>query len=150
MLKEKRLKNYKIRQKKVETIGFVEDFLDKYDDPFKHFQEEARRISRANQERKVNSTVSVDYNTDELFDIKDNKNDLYNLGYIIINTIYHELEIDYLWNNRRQKTEKKFNHNMIFLLLVIDRIIYSSSKRKALSYSDRFFENFSFSENDIL
>lgn len=147
--KGKKVKDYKIRQKKIETIGYVEDFLNKYDDPFKHFQEEAKRITKANEERDLNNLISVEYNTQELYEIKENKHDLYNLGYILINAIYHELEIDYLWNNRRQKTDKKFNHNMIFLLLVIDRIIYSSSKRKALSYSDRFFENFNFTENDI-
>jgi transposase len=146
--KGNKVKTYKIRQKKIKTIGYYEDLLELYEDPIAHFKAEAKRINETNKQRKIENTISVEYNTDELFDINTNTNNLYNLGYVMINAIYHELEIDYLWNNRRRYTGDKFNHNMIFLLLVIDRIIYSSSKKGALSKTDYFFENFNFTLDD--
>lgn len=147
--KGKQVKAYKIRQEKIETIGYLEDFLDKYDDPIEHFKAEAKRINESLKITKQDNTVSVEYHTDELYDVKETVNDLHNLGYIIINAIYHEFEIDYLINNRRRYTGDKFNHNMIFLLLVIDRIVYKSSKRGAWYKSDNFFEKFNFSLDDV-
>lgn len=147
--KGKQVKAYKVRHKKIETIGYLEDLMEVFEDPMAHFREEAKRINESLKMKKIENTVSIEYHTDDLYDTNETVNNLHNLGYIMINSIYHEFEIDYLWNNRRRYTNDKFNHNMIFLLLVIDRIVYRSSKRGAWFKADNFFEKFNFSLDDV-
>ena len=51
-----------------------------------------------------------------------------NIGYAALSVLYHQLEIDYLLNNRRRYTRFGANLNSIFKMLVFNRALYPDSK----------------------
>lgn len=155
--KGRKVRTYKNKQEIVEEIGFAEDFLDKYADPLAHFKAEAKRITQENKINKqslilgCNYDMSEEYNDkdSEAFDDKGIQNDLFNYGYSVISAIYHQLDIHYFLNNRRRYTNARYNHNMIFLMLIVDRIINQSSKKGAWETRNYYFEKFNFTIDDM-
>jgi transposase len=155
--KGRRVKTYKNKQEIVEEIGFIEDFLDQYDDPLAHFKAEAKRITQENKIKKQSYLLGCNYDLSEEYDDSESnafdangfQNDLFNYGYAAISAIYHQLEIHYFINNRRRYTKARYNHNMIFLMLIVDRIINQSSKKGAWERRNFYFEKFNFSMDDM-
>jgi len=139
---------YKYKHPIIKKIGYVEDFLGEYEDPLLHFKEEAKRITEEEKQIFNEKKITTEFSFQEEFG-EDEVIDAFNYGYSIIATIYHELEIHYLLNNRRRYTKARYNQNMIFFLLVIDRIIKQSSKLGAWNTRESYFENFHFSLDDV-
>lgn len=155
--KGRKVRTYKSKQEIVEEIGFVEDLLDRYPDPLAHFKEEAKRITQQNKIKKQSYILGCSFDMSEeyddsqedSFDERGMQSDLYNYGYAVISAIYHQLDIHYFLNNRRRYTKARYNHNMIFLMLIVDRIINQSSKKGAWERRNFYFENFNFTMDDM-
>ena len=135
-------KNGVTRQKTVQTIGYVDEFTQLYDDPFTHFQEMAKEM-----EKETKEVEHVSFNRHERLSM--GTDDKKNIGSAAISAIYHQFELDYFVNNRRRYEKKRFNHNAIFKLLIYDRILFPSSKRGAWAHKGQFFEHMDFSLDDI-
>ena len=121
------------KQRVVEKIGYVDDFLDKYDDPIVHFRNEAKLRSVKDE----NLSLTLDLNeeiTDGL--------DLKNVGYFALRKIYETLGLESFLNNRQRKSKAKFSLYKNLMLLVISRVLYPNSKSKTLEESDIYFESF--------
>ena len=94
----------KTRTKTVQTIGYVDEFLDKYPDPVAHFKEVARQMTEdEGSRRKV--TMTIDLN-EALPDGTDNRN---NLGYAAILKIYYDLKLDQYFNNNARERSFEFS-----------------------------------------
>jgi transposase len=128
----------------IESLGYLDEFIDKYPDPIAHFREVARKMTEAeNEVRKA--TISIDM--DEYLPTgTDNRK---NLGYAAILKIYHELEIHRFLNNKTRHQGFEFNANSIMILLIVSRLLSPGSKLKAFSEKGRFFERFNFSLADV-
>lgn len=131
------------RTKNIEKIGYVDDFLDQYDDPIAHFEE---IVAGKNAEKKLEKqALKITIDTEKTFDGNDGKN----IGYSVLSCIYHELEIDKFFANRQRSISAEYNMNSMMRLLVFSRLLSPGSKKKAFDEREWFFERCDFSLNDL-
>jgi hypothetical protein len=131
------------RTKTIEKIGYLENFLDQYNDPIAHFKEIVARKNAEKAESKQRQTYN--YDPDETFDGNNSRN----IGYAVLSHIYHKLEIDKFFNSRQRSIGAKYNLNSIMRLLVFSRMLYPGSKKKAYDERGKFFERFDFTLDDV-
>lgn len=132
----------KVKHKVIENLGYLEDYLDKYEDPVAHFQHIAKEFN-ANQE--VPETIEVNL-SEKLLDRCNNRK---NLGYAIVKIIYAKLQIREFFQNKQRQLPVEYNLNSIFSLLIFNRFLFPSSKKNAYETKNRFFDNFNFSLDDV-
>ena len=129
--------------KVIESIGYADDFEHLYDDPIAHFEEVARLMTiDEKKDRFINITIDKDKEIDK------DSNETYNLGFVILSLIYHELELHEFFANRTRYRNFKYNINAIARLLIFSRILHPNSKKKTFEDKDRYFEKFKFSLKD--
>jgi len=132
----------KSKQKTIEKIGYLEDLEKIYDDPIAHFKAIAKERT-LNQE----TIKSIEVKTEQRLD--DNCSLRKNLGYAIPKHIYTLLNIKSFFQNKQRQIKPEYNLNQIFSLLVFNRFLFPSSKKKAYENKNIFFENCTFSLDDI-
>ena len=128
--------NGKIRQKNVETLGYLDDLEKLYDDPIAHFREIAkqRTIEKSRESEPIHLTL------DPQAEIAKNEIGLKNLGYALFEKLYHELGIHTFFQRHENRLKIDFNLNAIFRLLVYSRILDPGSKKQAYDQQQQFFE----------
>ena len=128
----------------IESLGYLDEFLDQYHDPIAHFREVARKMTEEEEaKRKVTLTIDMD---EELSADTDSRK---NLGYAAILRIYYELELDRFFYNKARHQGFEYNTNTIMTLLVVSRILSPGSKKKAFEEKGRYFERFDFALHDV-
>lgn len=139
----------------IERIGYLDEFEGIYDDPIAHFKQIAKQRTPTHP-KKRNLSTSMDKHFD--FDKEYVKGDSsshqimgqsYNLGMLALSQIFHELELDYFLNMRRRYTKAKFNHNIIFQMLVYGRILFPESKLKTWQHRYHLLGNMDFTDDDV-
>jgi len=136
--------NGKVKKKNIKTIGYADEYLDRYEDPIAHFKDVARKMTEDEKnERRV--AISVDMNENLPRGSAGTKN----FGYALPLKVYHELGIDKFFKGKAQKEKFEFNTNSIMILLVISRLLSPGSKKKAFEERDRYFERFDFTLDDV-
>lgn len=132
----------KVKHKVIENLGYLEDYLDEYEDPVAHFQQVAKEW---NARQDIPRTIEV--NLSEILPAQcDNRK---NLGYAIIKLIYAKLQIREFFQNKQRQLPVEYNLNSIFSLLIFNRFLFPSSKKNAYETKDRFFDSFNFSLDDV-
>lgn len=129
--------NGKIKQKHVETIGYLDELEKLYPDPFAHFREIAKQ--RTDEESLTNEPIHIV--CDPSAKISDHEIGLKNFGYSIFEKLYHELGIHTFFQRHENRLNIDFNLNSIFRLLVYSRILSPGSKKQAFEQQGQFFEN---------
>ena len=137
-------KNGKSRSKTIECLGYLDVLEKKMDDPIAYY---TAYVERLNQEKKSEMVYNFSIRADERVN-RDGSNSKY-YGYIILSKIYHELELDRFFNNKRRHENFKFNSESIMRLLAYCCILDPDSKRQTVEMKDRFFEHFDFSLDDV-
>ena len=132
----------KVKHKVIQNLGYLEDYLNKYEDPVAHFQHIAKEF---NTKQEVPETIEVSL-SEKLLDQCNNRK---NLGYAIIKIIYAKLHIREFFQNKQRQLPVEYNLNSIFSLLIFNRFLFPSSKKNAYETKDRFFDNFNFSLDDV-
>ena len=132
----------KVKHKVIQNLGYLEDYLDKYEDPIAYFQQIAKEW---NAKQNVPDTIEVKL-SQKLPDQCTNRK---NLGYAIIKIIYAKLQIREFLQNKQRQISVKYNLNSIFSLLLFNRFLFPSSKKNAYETKDRFFDSFDFSLDDV-
>ena len=132
----------KVKHKVIQNLGYLEDYLDKYEDPIAYFQQIAKEW---NAKQNVPDTIEVKL-SQKLPDQCTNRK---NLGYAIIKIIYAKLQIREFLQNKQRQISAKYNLNSIFSLLLFNRFLFPSSKKNAYETKDRFFDSFDFSLDDV-
>jgi len=134
--------NGKVKHKTIEKIGYLDELEKIYDDPIAHFKAIAKeRNLSASTER----TIEVALNQR----LADNTSSRKNLGYAIIKRIYSLLGINTFLQNKQKHLNIEYNLNSIFSLLVYNRFLFPSSKKKAFDNRNFFFESYNFSIDDL-
>lgn len=155
---ESRRINGKITNRTVQRIGYLDEFTSLYEDPIKHFKQEAKALT-------ADSKVTLELSLSEHFSFEQEYckqaegttgKDLLRVadltlcyGMLPLSHIYHELELDYFLNNRRRYTNASFNHNAIFQMLVYGRILFPDSKLGTWRSRQRLLGNTDFSDDDV-
>lgn len=132
----------KVKHKTVEKIGYLNDLEKIYDDPIAHFTSVAKvRSLSIPTERKIEVAVNQR--------LSDNASSRKNLGYAIPKRIYSLLGINTFLQNKQKHLNIGYNLNSIFSLLIYNRFLFPSSKKKAFDNRNFFFESFDFSIDDL-
>ena len=132
----------KVKHKVIENLGYLEDYLDKYEDPIAYFQQIAKEW---NASRDMPAAIEVSL-SEKLPDHCSNRK---NLGYAIVKIIYAKLKIREFFQNKQRQLPVEYNLNSIFSLLIFNRFLFPSSKKNAYETKDMFFEHFDFSLDDV-
>lgn len=133
------------KQKVVKNLGYLEDWLDQYDDPVAHFEKVAKEMTE--RENIENQAISFSIAKDEV--INSEGINRKNLGYLVISYFYHLLGIDYFWNNRQKTSNADYNLNQVFQALIYMRILFPCSKKSSFEHLDELFFNFDFKLHDV-
>ena len=132
----------KVKHKVIQNLGYLEDYLDKYEDPIAHFQQIAKEWDA---QQKTPETIEVKL----LEKLPDQCSNRKNLGYAIIKLIYAKLQIREFFQNKQRQLPVEYNLNSVFSLLVFNRFLFPSSKKNAYETKDKFFDSFNFSLDDV-
>ena len=128
----------------IQSLGYLDDLEKIHADPITHFKAVAKRMTEEeNQRRKVWINIDMDESLSEKAE------GIKNFGYALPMKIYHELGLQNFLKTMRAKENFKFNTNSIMLLLVISRLLYPGSKKKAFDNKAKFFERFDFELADV-
>lgn len=129
----------------IQSLGFADTYLDRYDDPIAHFKLEVQKMNEA---KKQDSVISVSLDMRE--SLEPGQIQLKNLGYVFIKRIYKELEIDKFWKAVSKKEKTTLDLEKIFEMLVFMRILHPGSKKRTYEHKDFLFESFAgFSLDDV-
>ncbi len=128
--------NGKLKQKNIETLGYLDDLEKIYDDPIAHFRE----IARQRTAEEALETEPIKLVLDRKTEINQYETGLKNLGYAIFEKIYHELGIHTFFARHENRLNIDFNLNAAFRLLVYSRILSPGSKKQAYDQQSQFFE----------
>ena len=134
--------NGKVKHKVIQNLGYLEDYLDKYEDPIAYFQQVAKEW---NASQAAPETIEVRL----LEKLPDQCSNRKNLGYAIIKIVYAKLRIREFFQNKQRQLPAEYNLNSIFSLLIFNRFLFPSSKKNAYETKGRFFDSFSFSLDDV-
>ena len=102
--------NGKVKHKVIQNLGYLEDYLDKYEDPIAYFQQVAKEW---NASQAAPETIEVRL----LEKLPDQCSNRKNLGYAIIKIVYAKLRIREFFQNKQRQLPAEYNLNSIFSLL---------------------------------
>lgn len=132
----------KVKHKTIEKIGYLDELEKVYGDPIAHFTAIAKeRNMSASTETKIEVALNQR--------LADNSSTRKNLGYAIPKLIYSLLGINVFFQNKQKHLNIEYNLNSIFSLLVFNRFLFPSSKKKAFDNRNFFFESYDFSVDDL-
>ncbi|WP_156286680.1 IS1634 family transposase, partial [Oceanivirga salmonicida] len=132
------------------------DELEKiYDDPVTHFRKELELQTKLEKENKKNNEINLSFSQEKI-----NINDLVNktlidetleknIGSLIIQHIYHKLNLDILLKKIQIKENTKIKMSKLLQLLIICRCLYPNSKLSDFRHKDNFADTFNLSRDDI-
>lgn len=125
------------RERTIESIGYLSELQEKYDDPIAYFSNYAKELTRKSKEEK-SCTISIDLSEK----LETGTNDTRNVGYGILKSLYKDLELDKFWNWKTRNLNVEYSTDQIFRLLTISRALNPGSKKYTLENSNFFFEPF--------
>lgn len=135
----------KPRQRKVESLGFLDDLEKEFDDPIHHFTELAKQMTKEAKEKELPLDFSFSPNATIDTSTRLRKN----LGFAVLSFFYHKLKINEFLINRQRNLNIEYSLNNIFQMLVYSRILLPSSKKCSYENMDNFFFNFNCGLNDV-
>ena len=135
----------KTKQRKVKTLGFLDDLEKEFDDPILYFTELAKKMTEdaKNKELPLDFSFSPNDTIDSSVVLRKN------LGFSILSHFYHELKINEFLINRQRNLDIEYSLNNIFQMLVYSRILNPSSKKYSFDTINNYFWDFNFGINDM-
>lgn len=134
----------KNKSKTVQSLGYLDELQQTFDDPVAHFKQVARQMTQGeDQQTQVHLSFSL---TDTL---PVGTHDIKNLGFLALSRIYHALGIHTFLIHRERGLRANIPLNSIMKLLVFERILEPGSKRAAFQQRDKYLESFSFTEEGM-
>jgi len=134
--------NGKTKSKTIQKLGYYDELVKDYDDPIAHFKNIAKEMTEAATLPNIELSPNL---------LLDNNSSLRkNLGYCAAKCIYGHLGLNHFFQKQQNKNKKiGYNLNQIFSLLLFNRILDPSSKKKAYESKDLLFERTNYSLDDI-
>ena len=133
------------REKTVRSLGYVSELKKTYEDPIVYFTRMAAEMTVQKKEQK-----SVQILIDTTEKLSTDTDDIKNVGYGVLKTLYKQLEIDKFWNWKTRNLSTRYSVDQIFRLLVFSRILAPASKKATFDNRYFYFEDFGdFSLDDV-
>lgn len=130
----------------VEKLGNEHDIREKTGrDPDEWARERAKCLTEKEKEDAKN--ITVDFSPTSL--ITKNYQYSFNVGYLFLQKIYHELKLDKICDDIQAGAKFKFNLNDILAKLCYGRILCPSSKIKTYDFSKTLLEQPEFKQHQI-
>lgn len=131
----------KTTTKNVHRIGKHSELLSITDDPLTYAKNEVAKYNEQLKNNKVEMSISIDFDSkiSHSDDISSSSN-LLNIGYFVLQNIYHQLHLYDFFKNISSNSKVTFNCNDINRFLTFDRILDPHSKRGACSNMKSFYE----------
>lgn len=138
----------KSKHKVIENLGYVDEYLERYDDPIAHFKEVARirTLEMAEEEKKNEIHLGTVYADDQM---RENENALFHMGFLPLSSIYHELKIDEFIINRQRSLSMDYSLNDVMQLLLYTRVLAPGSKRASFQQKDTIARPFQCDAYDV-
>ncbi len=136
----------KPKQRKVKSLGFLDDLEKEYDNTISHFSLLAKQMTEEakNKELPLDFSFSPDETIDSSAILRKN------LGFSVLSYFYHKLGINNFFINRQRNLNIDYSLNNIFQMLVYFRVLDPCSKKSSSENMDNFFLNFNFYKDDLL
>lgn len=116
------------RHKVIENLGYVDEYLDRYEDPVAYFKEVARIRTQKMEEEEAGKEIPLgSVYADEI--MEENEDAMRHLGFLPLSAIYHELKLDQFLINRQRSKSMDYSLNDVMQLLVYTRVLAPGSKR---------------------
>jgi len=140
----------KTTTKNVKRIGRHAELLAITPDPLAYAKEKVEEFDREYRDGKVEISYTVDFDeklaaTDEIA----SKSATLNVGYFILQRIYHDLNINSFFKNVQETTKATFDCNTINRFLTYARILDPRSKLGTFDRLDAYYEKPSFAYHHI-
>lgn len=133
--------NGKVKQNVVKKYGYYEDMQEKHNNVDDFLNSELETLKKEFQ-NKITATFNLDeYNTFE--------DDTFNIGYVYLKKIFHELGIIDILKKKQYSTNIKFSLHKASELLTYSRIINPGSIKHTYEHKNQFFESYDFSLDDL-
>ena len=97
----------KSKQRTIQTIGYLEDLTDQYEDPVAHFKQLAKQMTLDRQTAQAPISLEIDP-TEKLIANPESKK---NLGYAVLSKTYHDLGLHTFVTNKARHKKFTFNAN---------------------------------------
>ncbi len=131
----------KVKHKVIENLGYVDEYLDQYEDPIAHFKEIARIRTLEMKEEELGKEIPLgSIYADEVMD--ENENSMRHLGFLPLSCIYHELKLDQFLINRQRSKSMDYSLNDVMQLLVYTRVLAPGSKRASFLQKENIAGSF--------
>lgn len=135
----------------VSVLGFLDDLARDHDDPIAWGQKVAEEMTQEHNASDGRISLEIDLaqklESAEAADASSLPRK--NIGYAAFSHIYHLLEMDQFWKDRKARRDFQFDVEAVFRLLVYNRLLMPSSKKRAWEERGFFFEPFSFTLDNI-
>lgn len=136
----------KSKSRVVKGLGYLDEIEKEHEDPWAFIHAELDALEREYAQQRVVTMLPIAM--DEHL-VPDDASGIMNFGYAALSKLYHELEIDYVVNNRRRYINCRYNHNAILKMMVYSRLLSPGSKRQAWEQKGRFFDKMDFTLDDV-
>jgi len=137
----------------VKDLGYVEDYLDLYDDPIQHFKDElAKEREEKNKLKKKQNIVNITLVRDAILPFNEFTNKfsrIINTGDFFILWALNELGVIKYLRKVQKKLNIEYSLESFMKLMIYKRILEPGSKLKAWQNKDCFFEDFDLEKHDI-
>ncbi len=139
-------KDGKNRTRTIESLGYLDEYVDTYEDPIAHFTQVAKEMTKRERER--SAPVKITIHPLEKID-KRESGKRKNIGIAIALSHYNSLSIERTLRNGARDRRFSFDVNAVMRLLVSERIIEPGSKYSAFENRSKYFFRSEFQKDDV-
>ena len=141
----------KTSTRNVHTIGRHMELLAITDNPLEYAKQEVAKYNKEYKEGKIDFCVKIDF-TEKLTATGNiaSKSTSLNIGYFVLQRIYHDLKLKVFFKSVREKTKVTFDCNTINRIVTYARILDPDSKLGTFEKLDTYYEQPSFEYQHIL
>ena len=142
----------KVTTKNIARIGKHSELLKITDDPLSYAKEQ---VAKYNEEAKKNSKVDMEVRLDFARKIKStdeaaSASTLKNVGYLYLQRLYYQLEIDKFFNDVAKDRKFIFNPDLVNRFMTYSRILAPDSKLGSFEKLNTFYEEPAFDYQHIM
>jgi len=142
----------KVSSKNIAKIGKHSELLKITDDPLAYAKEQ---VAKYNEETKTNIELDMDVHLDFTEKVKSTGETVSastskNIGYLYLQRLYYQLEIDRFFNNIKRDRKFSFNPDLVNRFMTYSRILAPDSKLGSFEKLYTFYEEPEFDYQHIM
>lgn len=137
----------KTKHKVIKNYGYLDEYLDQYEDPQAHFKKVAQMLTEKKKEEEALNEIYLGYvNAGEM---EENEDSMKHMGFLPLSSIYHELGIHQFIINRQRSLAMDYSLNDVMQLLVYARVLSPGSKKANYEQKEKFARPFNCDRIDV-